>query len=475
MGPLRVPAVRSRVPPARKPLTGPPWFMEQPNPGSDESLNEIGMRPNLLYTTDETPPMPMPYDPGFLDRMAAFEQAGPQATQQSVPAEIPAPAPPRGPGFGATLKGSIPRILEAGIAGAATPNIASGGPTDIFRAMQAGGQAVEARDLATYNMQRQREQDRIAASRAVAEEQNQRAQALWHLQQAGAGPTPPNTEEGMLVRTLSDPNATPEAKAQAQQRLNEIHAKSVRPPGPPRTEEAMLVDALMNPNSTPEAKEGARTRLDLLNRSKTTPKPLTGEALQVDLIEKRIAAENPALTPEEVRNAAIPEYLKMRDAKLAGIKAGTQAATVGGALAGARIPGVRLDAEKKKLDLQAKQDADKAIADAEQRGFGPEVAETNVVNGDYYKEWPEERKAAALAEIRRRQGKTVKTTTPGAQALEAGLAAQRKAAAGGVQPTPAAVPRPAGVPQRIRIRMKDGRTGTILASDFDPNTMTRLQ
>jgi len=69
----------------------------------------------------------------------------------------------------------------------------------------------------------------------------------------------------------------------------------------------------------------------------------------------------------------------------------------------------------------------------------------------------------------------VKATTAGAQALEAGLAAQRKAAAGGVQPTPAAVPRPAGVPQRIRIRMKDGRTGTILASDFDPNTMTRLQ
>ena len=59
------------------------------------------------------------------------------------------------PGVSRFLQENLPRMLEAGIAGAATENVAGGGPTDILRAMQAGRGAVVQKDLLTHNMRRQ--------------------------------------------------------------------------------------------------------------------------------------------------------------------------------------------------------------------------------------------------------------------------------------------------------------------------------
>lgn len=72
------------------------------------------------------------------------------------------------PGFLSRLGSALPDILGAGIAGAATPNIAFGGPTDIFRAMQAGGKDREQKDILAFKRRELEQKDASLADERAA-------------------------------------------------------------------------------------------------------------------------------------------------------------------------------------------------------------------------------------------------------------------------------------------------------------------
>lgn len=68
---------------------------------------------------------------------------------------------PSQPTWKQRLLAALPRMLQGGIDAAATPNVAFGGPLDVFRALQNAGQMGQQRDLLAWNMQRQRMQDAL--------------------------------------------------------------------------------------------------------------------------------------------------------------------------------------------------------------------------------------------------------------------------------------------------------------------------
>lgn len=78
------------------------------------------------------------------------------------------------------LVGGLPGMIQGGIAGAATPNIAYGGPTDIFRAMQSGGQDSQQRDLLAYNRKRQQAVDQSSMADQASQAKLRSAQADYY-------------------------------------------------------------------------------------------------------------------------------------------------------------------------------------------------------------------------------------------------------------------------------------------------------
>lgn len=86
--------------------------------------------------------------------------------------------------FGRFVQG-MPRMLGAGIAAAATPNIAMGGATDIFRAMQAGQDRLSQQDLLAMNLQRQHQMDERLRRSAEVENAYREAQMPWLLARPG--------------------------------------------------------------------------------------------------------------------------------------------------------------------------------------------------------------------------------------------------------------------------------------------------
>lgn len=78
--------------------------------------------------------------------------------------------------LGKALLDILPRALEAGVAGAATQNVAGGGPTDIFRAMMGGRAALEKRDanrlaLEEHFLDRERQEEDRARAAELRESQ----------------------------------------------------------------------------------------------------------------------------------------------------------------------------------------------------------------------------------------------------------------------------------------------------------------
>jgi hypothetical protein len=115
------------------------------------------------YRQPNAVPAPQLNVPGFApmnarDRMAEVEQMRSRTLPNGdVQVMRQQDGGPQKKGIGRQLLEGIPSMLTAGIAAAATPNIAGGGPTDVFRAMQAGNEAVTQRDMAAWHMQQQRQ------------------------------------------------------------------------------------------------------------------------------------------------------------------------------------------------------------------------------------------------------------------------------------------------------------------------------
>lgn len=71
------------------------------------------------------------------------------------PRPEPAPEPRQGGGFWGGLRRALPRMVEAGLAAATTPNVAGGSIVDVLRGMQVGRDALDARDQRSAAINRQ--------------------------------------------------------------------------------------------------------------------------------------------------------------------------------------------------------------------------------------------------------------------------------------------------------------------------------
>lgn len=142
------------------------------------------------------------------------------------PFPIPGPYDGRPPAprqtFGQRIKSAIPAMVRAGIAGAATPNVAAGGAVDIFRAMQSGNKANQDYDLMVHNRSRESMLDAQNAAKTQAEIERDRgatryydAEIGWRNAEAKKADRLSNAEEAYRKwQTLPDgPEGSPEAKA----------------------------------------------------------------------------------------------------------------------------------------------------------------------------------------------------------------------------------------------------------------------
>lgn len=201
----------------------------------------------------------------------------------------------------------VPRFIEAGVAAGATPNIAGGGPTDIFRAAQAGMQGYEAapaREIGRRKAAQELEYGEARRQREIAEAEEARARAALERAQVQGKPALAKNEEEYWTHVLQDPNATPEERDAARGRLREINAKAT--PTPASTEEAMLVRILSDPGASAEAKARAQARLNAIKAPRPVAPPATEEAMLV----RTIVDSN---TPQTAKDQARARLRQLND------------------------------------------------------------------------------------------------------------------------------------------------------------------
>lgn len=244
--------------------------------------------------------------PGMPERTAPDEEdlynQAPEAEPGAAP-PIPAsptvrePTQPRKPGFLGRLKAAVPDMITSAIAGGATPNIAGGAPVDIFRAMQAGQNAVRSRDLMNYNMARQQQQDAMNQEHTAAQIRQADAASRAHDAQAGYysaqanAKGAPNPEADLYNRWASETD--PEKK----QALFELLLR-YRGHAPKEetlaTVEARLMQEFQDPNTTPERRQQIREALTMRNPQRLTITRPGDSALGPD---GKVVYSNPAASP----------------------------------------------------------------------------------------------------------------------------------------------------------------------------------
>lgn len=188
----------------------------------------------------------MPQQPW--DEVPRDEQGRPLLDQFGMPKSPASPAPP--------MPGQLPRqqggwkaglgnVIRGAIDAGATPNIAGGGATDVFRAMQAAGDRRQERSLLDYNMGRQQEQDELRRRQVDAQAEADRARAEYWKEAREPKPVKPppipTTPIALKVQQinaiLSNPNSTPEEIAAAQAELDKLAQ-----PKPPAVKEVPMVE-----------------------------------------------------------------------------------------------------------------------------------------------------------------------------------------------------------------------------------------
>lgn len=167
----------------------------------------IGM--DEIYADGRTPPfVQMP----VLDVPEGGDE--PPAEEDLQEVQMPVVAQPKsgGKGSGRKVGGILGNLILSGIDAAATPNVARGGATDIFRAMQAAQGGVQDRQdrqiknaLTGYGLQRQQQMDSYAASKD-AREWERANEAQRHNQQVESNVAGANLarEKAGLLKEVND-------------------------------------------------------------------------------------------------------------------------------------------------------------------------------------------------------------------------------------------------------------------------------
>jgi hypothetical protein len=204
MGPTGtpLPAPVDAPPSMATPAGGPP---ASPGP-APSPMDMPGPSPTAGPIPGGAPPPPAPDSP--LGQLLAMQPKGPGERTASIdapdgsallynPAGSPGPMPtvpqpPQQGGFLGRLKVALPRMATAAIAAGATPSQYGGGPLDIFRGMQAGGQELERKDTLAYNRGRQQSLDTLERRKTEAEIGHSNAaskyydaESEWRKAQAG--------------------------------------------------------------------------------------------------------------------------------------------------------------------------------------------------------------------------------------------------------------------------------------------------
>lgn len=208
-----------------------------------------------------------------------------QAPESELGAERPVPgavppsatmAPGKKPGFLSRLKEVMPRAIAAGIAGGATPNVAGGSGVDVLRAMQAGQNELERRDLMNYGLRRQGSLDELnrrhteaQIGQAESASEENRARAAQYRAVA-AGKDAVNPAHDLYNRYLAETD--PEKKEALFKMYLQAIGHSPKIPGSDETKAGLLTEYL-NPNTTPERKQAIEKAL-MLGHPASTPRPI---------------------------------------------------------------------------------------------------------------------------------------------------------------------------------------------------------
>ena len=201
---------------------------------------------------------------------------------------------PKGPSFMDRLKATVPRMIQGGIDAAATPNIAGGGPTDFFRSMQAAQAGAANRDLASYELERQRRLDAQQEELRQAQMAEYRAQAARNQALANQPPKEPNVvqvspEVGQKYGILPDAQGrfmVPAAAFGAHMRAEATPDKTV-----PMVEVSPEVAQKYGVQPGPDGKfRIPYTAVGSHIRATAPPKP-TGERAKVDLLKQGFIAQ----------------------------------------------------------------------------------------------------------------------------------------------------------------------------------------
>lgn len=316
---------------AQKPGFGIPGV---PSPDDDRTDEEAAMQQASLPPTVDMeaqnpasvqpePPVPQPGPKSF----DFPEFKGPTGNSMTT---AESRRPENGPSMlGKFVKGTLPNMISGAINAAATPNIAGGGPTDIFRAMQASQGAQTQKDLLAYNQRRQQTADDLAAKKEAdqAESANIRAKAYSAAQDSKSDP---KTVEQYYVQAITA-ETDPQKQAALRNELAAFKSNQAFLTNYQEIPEASLNDWIQA-GVQPVLKDGKHYVLksavvaDLNNQSKESiaGDKMTAQATAAGLKDpmaqqaRYLAAlpENKSLSPGELQAKAAAQVIDMQRSKL---------------------------------------------------------------------------------------------------------------------------------------------------------------
>ena len=114
--------------------------------------------------------------------------------------------------LGIFMQRILPRLADGAIAGASQPNIANGGPVDFFRAMDAGMNRAQQRDMLAFNAARQQRQDALAEAERLSRIAEDYANAQRLSRYEAPGQREPANLTQFLLRKLEAARSPEEAQ-----------------------------------------------------------------------------------------------------------------------------------------------------------------------------------------------------------------------------------------------------------------------
>lgn len=411
----------------------------------------IGRLPRLIGDAFESPE-----DYGQFQTPPFNPHAAP-VNPNAVPPETAPPMPSRRGGW----KPLIGDMITGAIAGAATPNVAYGGPVDAFRAMQGGQDAVRQRQIQGLALQRQAAMDQFAASRDEREwkrQQEQERDNRTRNEQADRRLTAIENREPGLISVgggfLYDPVNKTFIKAPGQEEpMVTVTAEAARQMGyvVPEGATEFSVPASTHQRAIPGFMAGGRQSQAAAALQAKKAQLVSG------LVAQGYPEEDAELRADVILAQTIALPPMIGEARIRNINAST-------ANTGVRTTATTTATSDRERKNRIEQLANRVIAD--DTSGRTENAIKNIMNPEFYTGVTPQERYDVVAEIKRREGRGKKGSddpvTAIADRIIKGGAAPAPVAAPAAPPQPPQVT-PANAPPKEAI--DEARPGQIIVMD----------